>query len=275
MDQNLNNTSSFSVIISTYIKENPSSLEKCLRGIFRNSLTPLEVIMVKDGPLNDRLNKVINKFEMKYKSIFKVISLPKNLGSASANNYGFFHAKGDWIIKQDSDDFSFKNRFHELMLNADLSKDITFFGSHMIETYGNVKKIKKVPLSKNEILKMISYRNPFNNPTMCIHRSIFNELGGYPNIYLKEDWGMWINAIKKFHCFNIDKVLVRSIDSSGLVKRRRGLYNLKSEFKIQKLLIKNEINTLGKGIIIYLIRIFLLLFPNYFLKLIYRFFLRS
>ena len=275
MDQNLSNTPSFSVIITTYINENPSSLHKCLRGVFRNSLTPSEVILVKDGLLSEELNIIIYKFQKKYKSIFKVISLPENLGSAIAVNFGISHSKSDWIIKQDSDDFSFKNRYHELMLNADLSKDITFFGSHMIETYGNVKKIKKVPLSKNEILKMISYRNPFNNPTMCIHRSIFDELGGYPNIYLKEDWGMWINAIKKFHCFNIDKVLVRSIDSSGLVKRRRGLYNLKSEFKIQKLLIKNEINTLGKGIIIYSIRIFLLLFPNYFLKLIYRFFLRS
>lgn len=271
----MKNTPSFTVIITTYIKENPSSLHKCLRGVFRNSLTPSEVILVKDGPLSEELNIIIYKFQKKYKSIFKVISLPKNLGVAIAVNFGISHSKSEWIIKQDSDDFSFKNRFHELMVYADLSKNPVFFGSHMFETYGNVKKIKKVPLSKNEILKTIGYRNPFNNPTMCIHKSIFQEIRGYPNIHLKEDWGMWINAVKKFHCFNIDKVLVRTIVPNDFVKRRRGLHNLKSEFIIQKLLIKKKINTLGKAIIIYLIRILLLLIPNHLLKLIYKFFLRS
>ena len=49
-----------SVLLSVYNKENPSYLAKSLDSIFSQTLFPTEVILVKDGPLYNELDSVID-----------------------------------------------------------------------------------------------------------------------------------------------------------------------------------------------------------------------
>lgn len=54
----------FSVLLSVYWKENPDWLRLSLKSIWEDqSLKPAEIVLVKDGPLTDRLEAVISQFK--------------------------------------------------------------------------------------------------------------------------------------------------------------------------------------------------------------------
>ena len=60
----------FSVLLSLYIKEQPSHLRKSLDSLFSQTLLPAEIILVKDGKLTPELNAVVSDYVQHY-SILK------------------------------------------------------------------------------------------------------------------------------------------------------------------------------------------------------------
>ena len=52
----------FSVLMSVYCKEKPDYLCEAFDSIFRQSILPTEVVVVKDGPLTKKLEDAISKY---------------------------------------------------------------------------------------------------------------------------------------------------------------------------------------------------------------------
>ena len=75
----------FSVLLSVYWKENPDWLRLSLKSIWEDqSLKPAEIVLVKDGPLTDRLETVISQF--KQSAPLKIVPLSQNQGLGRALN---------------------------------------------------------------------------------------------------------------------------------------------------------------------------------------------
>ena len=55
-----------SVLISVYIKEKAKNLEEALESIINQTLLPTELVLVKDGPLNEALDNVIAVYEKNF-----------------------------------------------------------------------------------------------------------------------------------------------------------------------------------------------------------------
>ena len=66
-------TSDFSVLMSVYFKENPFYFKTALDSIVNQTLLPNEIVLIKDGPLCEELEKVINEYIFQYPNLFKVI----------------------------------------------------------------------------------------------------------------------------------------------------------------------------------------------------------
>ena len=64
----------------------------------------------------------------------------------------------------------------------------------------------------------------------------FRAAGGYPDIPLKEDYGLWLAMLARGERLaNIPEVLVRARLGEGFHRRRSGWRNLQSEWKIYRL----------------------------------------
>jgi glycosyltransferase involved in cell wall biosynthesis len=50
-------------LLSVYHKEEPDFLVQAINSIINQTSRPNEIILVRDGPLNQELNNVINKFK--------------------------------------------------------------------------------------------------------------------------------------------------------------------------------------------------------------------
>lgn len=262
----------FTVLMSVYDKADPRLFEKAIHSIYSNTLLPDEVLVILDGPVNENLEVTIKNLKEKYK--FESLALDKNLGLAKALNQGLSKINTDYVVRADSDDINLSHRFETL--SHLMSQNYDLFGSY-IEEFDDRhrKRIKKVPTTKDSIKKYICFRNPFNHMTICFKTKLVKEAGGYPIVDLKEDYALWIKLLgKQLKVKNINKVLVEVFAGEEMYLRRRGLKSIKSEFKIQKLLLENNLSNYSKSIIILTIRSFILLMPAKFIKLIYSYFLR-
>ena len=135
------------------------------------------------------------------------------------------------------------------------------------------KRIKKVPTTNKT--KSTFYGNPFNHMSICFKTKLVKEAGGYPIVDLKEDYALWIKLLgKKLKVKNINKVLVNVSAGEDMYLRRRGFNSVKSELKIQKLLLENKLTNYSKSVLILMIRSFILFMPPKFIKFIYSYFLR-
>jgi glycosyltransferase involved in cell wall biosynthesis len=262
--------------MAVYKKDDPKLFLIALQSIFDNSLLPKEFVLVADGPLSSDLYSVIDLF--KDRKEFKLIELESNLGLANALNQGMRHINSDWVFRADSDDYNLPNRFLSLA-NAiiDSKLPISIIGSYVSEhdQSGNFLSLKKVPIDHSAILRKISIRNPFNHMSVAFTKAAFNAVGGYPNVYLKEDYALWISMVAKgFIGLNLPVPLVKATTGSSFYIRRSGWRSASSEFEIYKTLHKNGLASNPLVFVVFLSRFFVLLLPSFMVRLVYITFLR-
>jgi glycosyltransferase involved in cell wall biosynthesis len=260
---------SFTVLMCTYSKDDPYLLEKSIESVFKNSIKPNHFILTIDGPIPKLNEKIINKISKKYPIELNV--LDKNLGLALALNNAINLVKTEWIARADSDDINLYDRFNKQL--ALTNKNFDVIGSNILEIdkHGKLPKLtKNIPITNKEIRKYLKLRNPINHMTVFFKTKLIKSVGGYPNIYLREDYGLWIKLSKKGAIFhNIDEVLVHVNGGKNLYKRRRGFKNAIAESKLQFLLYQCKIKPLFLALFHLILRTTFLLLPSKIVERIY------
>ena len=170
------NVSKFSVLMTVYKKEKAEYLDRALESLENQTVLPTQIVIVKDGPLNESLEDVIKIHAKKFRNIYTVISLKQNHGRGYASKIGIKHISNEWFARMDSDDISTKDRF-KLQISAIDKYTKTYpklavVGGQISEFMNDEKNIvgyRRVPLTPNEIEKFAAYRSPINNPTVMIN----------------------------------------------------------------------------------------------------------
>ena len=216
---------SFSVLLSIYNRESPISLCQSLDSIFSQILFPHEVVLVKDGPLTDDLERVINKYQSKY-YILKVVSLPVNQGLGKALNEGLKHCSHDLVARMDTDDIAKPERFEKQVKIFQKHPEVDVVGSWIDEferDISHVVSVRRLPECHEDIRQFAKRRNPINHPVVMFRKSAVLAAGGYRHFPLFEDYYLWIRMLMngaKF--YNIQESLLYFRFSPEMFKRRGG-----------------------------------------------------
>lgn len=94
----------YSIIIPVYNSE--QYIKQCIESILDQDLKSWEVIIIDDGS-DDKSKDIIFEYSEKYSNI--KYHYQDNAGLSSARNSGIAHARGDYIVFLDSDDFMAEN----------------------------------------------------------------------------------------------------------------------------------------------------------------------
>ena len=216
----------FSVLMSVYIKENPDFFDLSLNSILHNqTVSPDELILICDGPLNEQLDAVINKYLLEYPEILKVHRLEENKGLGMALNIGLTKCSHELIARADSDDICASNRFEIQLAYFEEHPEVHIVGSNISEFKNNVdekhQRIKKMPLTHKKIYKYTKFRSPLNHMTVMFKKSAILSVGSYQPLLLLEDYYLWARLICNGYVFaNINKVLVYARVGNGRIERR-------------------------------------------------------
>lgn len=238
----------FSVLVSVYRKENPIYFNESLQSLASQSLLPNELIIVKDGPLTNELNLVIEDFLIQETGFkIKIIQLNKNYGLGYALNIGIKECEYDWVARMDSDDICHSNRFELLTKEILNSKNISVVGSQIEEFIGNTSNIvqkRKVKLYHNAIKKDLSSRNPMNHVSVMFKKSDVIKVGSYEDTLYFEDYKLWVKMIlSNFKLKNIEQSTVYVRVGDDMIGRRHGILYARLELNFQRYLYSNKLLT--------------------------------
>lgn len=268
----------FSVLMSIYAKERPEFLYQSLESVFNQTLPPDEVVVVEDGPLTKCLDNVLDEYESRHPELRRV-KLPANGGLGKALNEGLSYCSHELVVRMDTDDICFPDRFEKQIRYMSENLDIDVSSTWLEEfedSVNNVKSIKRVPATQQEIFSYIRMRNPLNHPAVIFRKQAVEMAGGYLHFPLFEDYYLWARMFANGAKFgNIQEPLLHFRTSSDMFKRRGGLrYALnaaKFQWKLQKLGIISYASAIKSS----MVRVSVYLMPNGIRKVIYSKLLRS
>ncbi|ATM04621.1 TPA: glycosyltransferase [Raoultella planticola] len=259
----------FSVLMSLYIKENPNYLKCCLDSLVIQSLKPSEVVIVYDGDVGEKLSLVVDSFQDKLP--LKIIKLEDNVGLGIALKIGLSHCSYNIVARMDTDDICKPERFEKQLGIMNKEPSLVMLGSGIIEfDEQNNQREKVLPCEKNKILEFSKLKNPFNHMTVVFRKNEILAVGGYQDHLFMEDYNLWLRLLAAgYELRNIKDILVDARVGTDMVKKRKGLRYIKSEYKLMK--IKNELNITGffEGVGIFIFRSLTRLLPTSLLEKLY------
>ncbi len=248
--------------------------DKAIESVFNNTVIPKELVLVVDGPLDSAFKQKIHELESRYS--IKVIWLPENKGITFALNTGLAAIDTQWTMRADADDINLPNRFQLQVAALEQGFDLVGGAIEEVDQLGQLLAVKRPPEDAISIRKYAKYRNPFNHMTVAFVTKIAKDLGGYPYLALKEDYGLWTLFLKNgAKVINLKGILVRATTGRAMYARRGGWASIKSEIKLQRHLMGCKVQQPLLGVAVALARIALLALPPSILTTFYMRFLRG
>ncbi len=269
----------YSVLMSVYRKENPEFFRIAIESMLKQTIPTNDFVLVCDGPLTPKLDQVIQTLSDQYQDIFQIIRLETNCGLGNALNTGLKICKNELVARMDSDDISLLNRC-ELQLKAFQSDpELSLCGGNIMEFKTNedeISSIRYVPSKYKDIVKFAKKRNPMNHMSVMFKKSIVEDVGGYIEVNLAEDYYLWIRIIKNgYKVANLNNILVKARIGNGMYKRRGGFKYAKNIYNLQKKFLTIHFITFPEFIVNCLIRITTCFTPVLFREYIYKKILRK
>lgn len=175
-----------SVIMAEYNTDENLLLE-AIHSILNQTYKNFEFIIIDDCGKND-VSKIVESINDDRIVVYKN---EKNMGLVYSLNKAVNLAKGKYIVRMDTDDFSYKDRLekqvkfikeHEeysiVSMNADIYNGTKIVGT--TKSYG--------PVYRKHLLK----GTPYIHPTVIIRKEAVLKCGGYPDYKRCEDYALWI-----------------------------------------------------------------------------------
>lgn len=276
----ITNSTQFSVLMSVYIKEKPEFLDASLHSVLAiQTIIPDEVILVKDGPLTEDLDAIIQKYLLEYSNVLKIVELPKNVGLGKALNVGLSNCNYSLVARMDSDDINVHNRFERQIKRFQNNLQLDLTGSNIIEFFDSPDNpifVKTLPTETSGIRKMIKRRNPINHVSVMFRKEAVIKAGGYKHLLYLEDYYLWARMLHEGCVMeNINENLVYVRTGVDMFARRSNREYIKSWYRLQKAMYSLAlISRLDMFINMISISVFVLT-PPVMKRFIYKVFLRK
>ncbi len=262
-----------SVLMSTYKNEKPQYLNEALDSIWtKQTRKPEEIVLVKDGPLTDELDAVVNKWKEKLQDVLTIVSNPVNKGLAAALNDGIAVAKGQLIARMDSDDQSKPDRFklQEKYMEEHPEVDILGGAIEEFNDEGTLYNTREYPLTMNDVLRTMYRVSPMAHPTVMYRKSFFDSGFRYSSKYhICEDVTMWYDAAAGHRVMNNLPDVILSFRRNNALMDRRSKEKAWSEFHAYNDGIRRVYGLFSYKYIFSFMRLCFRLMPTSIIKAIY------
>jgi len=195
-----------SVVMSVY--NDSLYLVDAIKSILSQSFCDFEFIIVDDGS-TDNSASIICKFN---DSRIKLLTQEHN-GLSSALNYGILNSTGCLVIRMDADDISLPNRIEKQVKFMEKNPEIALIGgsANLIDNDKKILGKRLVPSDEVVILDILPYSCPMIHPTLCFRRELFDNIGGYREIFTySQDYDFILRAVDLgYRIANIPSILLK------------------------------------------------------------------
>ena len=176
-----------SVVLPAYNAE--KYLDQAVRSILAQTFTDFELIIVDDGSIDKTLAIAHNYTDPR----IRVIANTENRGLAASCNIGWKAATGEFIARQDADDYSYPTRFEKQIAYLLKNPKVGILGTNRqtINRKGKIRDHK--PLPEQAVFDDLLHRNLVVHGSALIRRSVLEQVGGYDEWFrLSQDYDLWL-----------------------------------------------------------------------------------
>lgn len=234
----------YSVLMSVYKDEKPGILKQSMESIYNQTIPTDDFVLICDGPLTKKLDETIAEMQEKFGKCLRVIRHEENHGLGHCLRTGIPECKNDLIARMDSDDISREDRCEKELEVFEKNPKLSAVGGLVGEfavTIEDVKTIRKVPETNEEIIKFVKWRSPMNHPSVMFRKKDILAVGNYPEVRKCQDWYLWTNLLMNgYQLYNIQEMLVYMREDRKTFKRRSGLQYFKIQKQLYKTMRKNK-----------------------------------
>lgn len=202
-------------------------------SILNQSYKDFEFVICNDGCTDDTYSFI----KEKYKNETKIIWLEnkKNEGLAYTLNYCLKEAKGTYIARMDTDDYSYPKRLEKQALVLDTDKTIGVVNSN-IDVFDENGIYGERIYNKNITTKDFLYSNPIVHPAVMVRKSAYDLVGGYRDLKKtcrNEDYDLFMRMqCAKVKMYTVQEKLLKFRENKNSYKRRKYRYRI-NEYQIK------------------------------------------
>ena len=182
-----------SFIVPVYNRE--KTIGRALDSILNQVNNDIEIVIVNDGS-TDGTEKIINQYAEKYSNSISYYK-KQNEGIAATRNFGIMHAKGEYVMFVDSDDYIEKDFIKKVYNYLEQDLDIIKFKAQCVSEDSNILNKIEGPVfekqtGENGFNKLVFLDNLIDSPCVYIFKK---ELFIKNNLFFKagtehEDFGL-------------------------------------------------------------------------------------
>jgi len=222
-------------------------VEECIDSVLNQTHKQIEIIIVDDAS-TDGSKEVIEKVISNHPEI-TFLNLKENQGSCKAFNKGLAQAKGDFIVDLATDDVLLPERIEkQLTLFDKLGRDygVVHTNARYVDEAGNKLRdhtrylkqkglVRSIP--EGDVYKQVLCRYFISSPTMLVRKEVFDQLGGYDEQLVYEDFDFWVRSARNWKYAYIDEELTQVRKLSGSMSDgwyKQGDWQLHSTYLICK-----------------------------------------
>lgn len=242
----LNDAWTFTCLLPVHGLDDPGCFAAALASVAQGTVAPSEILLCQDGPLPTALAAAVEAGAARFGARVVRNSGPKGL------HHNLNHAAAavgtPWMCRADADDINLPGRFAAQLAFLRAHPEVDVLGGAILEFWPDGRtREKALPTTHDGILRWARFRSPINHMTAFFRTRVFRDVGGYPDIPRKEDYGLWVRMIEGGYRFaNLKQPLVRARLGADFYARRSGFDNIASEWALFRL--KRRVTGIGGAV---------------------------
>ena len=226
-------------LLTTYRGETGEHLARALDSLYAQGRPAASIVLVIDGPVGaDQEDVIATAATSPHVTALRVVRLPARTGLANALNAGLRICDHEFVARMDSDDISAPDRL-ELQLAVFATRpelDIVFsWQAEFSESPAKLTAIKTAPAAHADIVRRLKWRNVLSHPTMLARRRALTSVGGYEDLYLLEDYDLYMRMVSAgVRLGMVERPLVSVRTTAAQRARRGGWRHVRSELEFRR-----------------------------------------
>lgn len=269
----------FSVLLPVYNGAEKERFEAALTSVIDQTVPPDEIVIVKDGPLTDELNRVLRQVRDSVDDLIRVVSISRNVGLGRALNIGLEHCSYPIVARMDSDDVSKPDRFEQQLRYLTANPRTAVIGGYIGEAEtesGSIDHVRTVPTDRERLEEMATTRCPLNHSTVMFRKEAVEDVGGYADMRSMQDYELWARMLSEGYVLaNIPEILVTTDAGDDIYGRRGGIDYARTEIDLQRRFLEIGHVTPAQAAYNLAIRVPVRFLPNSVRKFLYHSLLRD
>lgn len=266
-------------MMSVYSAETPENLDEALRSVWDDQvLKPQEIILIKDGTLDPRLDRVIDRWKGRLGDRLVLLSNDCNKGLTVSLNRGIDVAGSEYIARMDTDDVALPNRFAIQSAFLDSHPDVVVVGGYLQEfnRSNDCLLIRRYPLSPEDVRDYIHKATPVAHPAVMMRADLFRSGLRYDERYrTSQDIALWFDLLLKgYKISNVPEVILKFRREDKMFWRR-GKKKAFNEFRIYMNGIRRMRGIWTPAYVYPVLRFIFRLMPTWLIGYVYNSFIRT